>query len=125
MTSVVATGQWTSGAPGAGSPSAITPPNSTLPTGGVSAANQTANQLDVFYVAANGTVVVTSVVNEGRWTDGVNGDPPPIAVSTAFTQPGASLVSTTARPGQVQVFAIGRNGGPYMTNEVGNGPWMD
>ena len=65
VTSVVGTGQWTSGAPGAGSPSAITPLHSTLPTGGVSVANQTANQLDVFYVAANGTVMVTSVVNEG------------------------------------------------------------
>ena len=125
VTSVVGTGQWTSGAPGAGSPSAITPPNSTLPTGGVSAANQTPNQLDVFYVAANGSVMVTSVVNEGRWTDGVNGDPPPIAVSTAFTQPGASLISTAARAGQLQVFAIGRNGGPYMTAELENGPWMD
>ncbi len=125
VTSVVGTGQWTSGAPGAGSPAAITPPSSTLPTGGVSAANQTANQLDVFYVAANGTVMVTSVVNEGRWTDGVNGDPAPIAVSTSFTQPGASLVSTAARGGQVEVFAIGSNGGPYMTAEVGNGPWMD
>jgi hypothetical protein len=111
VTSVVGTSKWTAPVP-------ITPLNVTSPTSSLSTAQQTANQLDVFYVASSGAIMVTSVVGEGNWTDGVGQDPNPFATGRAFTASGAPLAAMNAFAnqvqGQVQVFAIGNNGAPFM-----------
>jgi hypothetical protein len=126
VTSAGASAAWADGKPGDASPALITPQHVTSPTGSLSVAQQTATQLDVFYVdPKSGTVMVTWVSGTGKWSDGTPGNAAPATASTAFTTVNASTAASAARAGELQVFAIGNDGGPWVTKVVGTGAWTD
>ena len=77
VTAVTGLGAWTDGLPGHASPVMITPAGVTPSGACLTAAFQTATQLDVFYVGNNGSVYVTAVTGAGAWSDGSAGRPAP------------------------------------------------
>jgi hypothetical protein len=131
VTWVVGLGHWSDGTPGNSFPASITPANVVSPTGGISTAQQTANQLDVFYVQSggpnNGTLMVTWVVGVGHWSDGTPGNSFPAPTTQAnFTEPslGHSAASNVLM-GQLQTFVVGAWGAVATTHVSGVGHWTD
>ena len=130
VTWVVGLGHWTDGTPGNARPATLTPPNVTSPTGALSAALQTANQLDVFYLQAGGSfdnaLMVTWVVGLGHWSDGTPGNSSPATITGAnFTVPPGHSAASGALLGQLQVLFIGDFGAVTSTHVTGVGHWTD
>jgi hypothetical protein len=130
VTWVVGVGHWSDGTPGNPGPAPITPTDVTSPIGGVSVANQTANQLDVFYLQSSGpitgAVMVTWVVGVGHWSDGSPGNPFPATTTPAnFIAPPGRTSASNALLGQLQVFAVGNGGALVTTHVSGVGHWTD
>jgi hypothetical protein len=130
VTWVVGIGHWSDGTPGNPGPARITPPGAASPTGGLSTARQTANQLDVFFVQADGTnagaLMVTWVVGVGHWSDGSAGNPFPAATTQRFFAPlpGHSAASNAVMS-ELQAFVVGNHGAIVTTHVSGVGHWTD
>jgi len=130
VTWVVGVGHWSDGTPGNPPPAPITPLQVTSPTGGISAAHQTPNQLDVFYLQTggpdNGALMVTWVVGVGHWSDGTPGNAFPAATTQAnfSALPGYSAASN-ALLGELQAFVVGNSGAITTTHVSGVGHWTD
>lgn len=126
VTWVVGGGAWTDGDSGRPRPAPVTPAHATGPLTPLSAAKQVAGQLDVFYTAPDGTVMVTWVVGVGHWSDGTPGNPSPAPATTPRrTVANAHTVASTARAGELDVFLLGDDGEPWVTKVVRAGIWTN
>jgi hypothetical protein len=126
VTWVTGVGHWSDGTPGNASPARITPPNFAPKGACLTAAKQTADQLDVFVAGNDGGLWVTWVVGLGHWSDGTPGHPGPARITPAnFAPPGAALASAAQTANQLDVFVVGNDGGVWVTWVVGIGHWTD
>lgn len=130
VTWVVGTGTWTDGVGNHGSPARITPVQVADPKATLASAQQTSNQLDVFYPGLDGAVHVTWVVGTGHWSDGTAGNPPPARITPVIvTSPAGGISTTQQTANQLDVFYL-QSGGPkngaiMVTWVVGVGHWSD
>jgi hypothetical protein len=130
VTWVVDGGHWADGTPGNPGPVRITPVGEAPAGACLSAAHQNDHQLDVFYVANDGAIHVTWVVDLGHWADGTPGNPPPARI-TPLTPPGlvkpGSCVAVIKRPegNQMDAFVTGDDGSLWLTWEDNDGRWHD
>jgi hypothetical protein len=130
VTWVVGTGIWTDGMGNHGSPARITPVQAADPRATLASAQQTANQLDVFYPGLDGAVHVTWVVGVGHWSDGTPGNPPPARITPPnVTSPTSGVSTAHQTPNQLDVFYLQTGAGPtgalMVTWVVGVGHWSD
>jgi hypothetical protein len=130
VTWVVGSGHWSDGTPGNPPPARITPVQVADPAATLASAQQTSNQLDLFYPGLDGGVYVTWVVGLGHWSDGTSGNPPPARITPANVTSMVGGISV-ARQGanQLDVFYL-QSGGPangamMVTWVVGAGHWSD
>ncbi len=130
VTWVIGTGIWTDGVGNHGSPARITPVEVADPRALLAAAQQTSNQLDVFYPALDGSVYVTWVLGVGHWSDGTPGNPPPARITPAnVTSPTGGISAAQQTGNQLDVFYLQRggptNGALMVTWVVDVGHWSD
>ncbi len=118
--------RWTDGINGYTPPAQITPLG-VAPLGAcVSAAKQNDNQLDAFFVAKDGAVYVTWEVNNGRWSDGLNGFTPPAQITPLnFAKPGSCVTPVKQNSNQLDAFVVDHNGVVAVTWESNDGRWTD
>jgi hypothetical protein len=118
--------RWTDGINGFTPPAQITPLG-VAPLGAcVSAAKQNDNQLDAFFVAKDGAVYVTWEVNNGRWSDGINGYTPPAQITPLnFAMPGSCVTPVKQNHNQLDAFVVDHNGEVAVTWESNDGRWTD
>ena len=83
-------------------------------------------QLDVFAVGNDGAVWVTFTVDDGPWTNKIEGRTPFRISPVGFAPPGAPLAVATQRGGrQLDVFTVRNDGAVWVTFTVDDGPWTD
>ena len=118
--------RWTDGLNGFTPPAQITPLGVSPPGACVSAAKQNDNQLDAFFVAKDGAVYVTWEVNNGRWSDGLNGFTPPAQITPLnFAKPGSCVTPIKQNSSQLDVFVVDNKGEVAVTWEGNDSRWTD
>jgi hypothetical protein len=130
VTLVVGLGHWSDSTPGNPPPARITPQRQVDPRATLAAAQQSANQLDVFYPGPDGALYVTWVVGLGHWSDGTPGNSPPAPITPQHViSPTGALSAAIQTSNQLDVFYLqtsGPNNGALMvTWVVGLGHWSD
>jgi hypothetical protein len=123
---VVGLSHWSDGSSGNSAPAPISPQGLAPAGAPVAAANQTADQLDVFVVGNDGAIYVTWVAGLGHWSDGSPGNPAPARITSQNLAPkGACVTAVAQNDQQLDAFVVGNDGAIYVTSVVGLGHWSD
>lgn len=117
---------WTDGLDGRGLPQPITPSGSVPAASHLVAARQTADQLNVFWVHADGAIWTSWVSGAGGWTDGRSGRAMPVPVTPSGLAPaGARLATAVKADSELEVLWVGHDGGMWATWQESQQGWQD